>query len=52
MSKIKIARWRLLKVIFVVNLDTLLLREFLPYIDHSNGRKSYMVGNIIPIAFQ
>jgi hypothetical protein len=47
MSKIKIARWRLLKVLFVVNLDTLYLREFLPYITNSNGSTSYMVGNII-----
>jgi hypothetical protein len=52
MSKIKIARWILLKVLFVVNLDTLYLREFLPYITNSNGRKCYMVGNIILIPFQ
>jgi hypothetical protein len=52
MSKIKIARWRLLKVLFLVNLDTLYLREFLPYITNSNGSTSYMVGNIILIPFQ
>jgi hypothetical protein len=52
MSKIKIAIWRLLKVLFVVNLDTLYLREFLPYINNSNGSTSYMVGNIILRPFQ
>jgi hypothetical protein len=31
MSKINIARWKLLKVLFVVNLDTLYLRECLRY---------------------
>jgi hypothetical protein len=36
----------------MINLDTLYLKEFLPYIPISNGIKSYMVGNIIPIPFQ
>jgi hypothetical protein len=44
MSKIKIARWRLLKVLFLVNLDTLYLKEFLFYIPSSNGSTRYMVG--------
>jgi hypothetical protein len=43
MSKIKIARWKLLKVLFVVNLDTLSLREILPYINNSNGSISYIL---------
>jgi hypothetical protein len=52
MSKIKIARWRLLKVLFFVSLDTLSLKAFFPYIRSSNGSTSYMVGNFILIPFQ
>jgi hypothetical protein len=36
----------------MVILNTLSLKEFLPYIHISYGRISYMVGNIIPIPFQ
>jgi len=52
MSKIKIARWRLLKVLFLISLDTLYLKAFLPYIPISNGITCYMVGNIILRPFQ
>jgi hypothetical protein len=56
MSKINIARWILLKVLFFLfmmnSLDTLYLNSFLPYIPISNGITSYMVGNIILIYFQ
>jgi hypothetical protein len=53
MYNINIARWRLLKVLFLVNLDTLSLKEFLPYIPISNGSTiDYMVGNIISRPFQ
>jgi hypothetical protein len=37
---------------FIISLDTLSLKEFLPYIPSSNGRKIYMVGNIILGPFQ
>jgi hypothetical protein len=37
---------------FMINLDTIYLKEFLPYISLSNGSPSYMVGNIIPRPFQ
>jgi hypothetical protein len=36
----------------MVSLDTLSLKEFLPYIPSSNGSTSYMVGNIILRPFQ
>jgi hypothetical protein len=36
----------------MVNLDTLSLDAFLPYIPSSKGSTIYMVGNIIPITFQ
>jgi hypothetical protein len=52
MFKIKIATWILLKVLFLVSLDTLYLNSFLHYIHKSNGSTSYMVGNIILINFQ
>jgi hypothetical protein len=52
MSKINIATWRLLKVLSLVNLDTLSLMELLPYTTNSNGIKSYMVGNLILGPFQ
>jgi hypothetical protein len=37
---------------FMVSLDTLPLKEFLPYMPNSNGSTIYMVGNIILIPFQ
>ena len=52
MSKINIATWRLLKVLSLVNLDTLYLMVFLSYMPNSNGITSYMVGNLIMIPFQ
>jgi hypothetical protein len=52
MSMINISRWRLLNVLFLVILNTLSLKEFLPYIPNSNWRKSDMVGNFIPRPFQ
>jgi len=36
----------------MVSLDTLSLKEFLPYIPNSNGSTIYMVGNIIPRPFE
>jgi hypothetical protein len=36
----------------MISLDTLYLKEFLPYIPSSNGSTSYMVGNIILRPFQ
>jgi hypothetical protein len=47
MPKINIARWRLLKVLFFVNLDILYLKECLPYIPSSNWITIYMVINHI-----
>jgi hypothetical protein len=52
MSKIKIGRWRLLKVLFLVSLDTLFLNVILLYIPGSNRSTSYIVGNLILIPFQ
>jgi hypothetical protein len=52
MFKIKIARWILLKVLFLVSLDKLSLKTFLPYIPSSNGSTRYMVENIIQRHFQ
>jgi hypothetical protein len=37
----------ILFLFFMVSLDTLSLKEFLPYIPIPNGRTSYMVGNLI-----
>jgi hypothetical protein len=36
----------------MLNLDTLSLKELLPYILNSNGRTCYMVGNFILTPFQ
>jgi hypothetical protein len=55
MSKISIARWRLLEIYFwilMLNLDTLFLKVFLLSIPSSNGSIGYMVENSIPIPFQ
>jgi hypothetical protein len=38
--------------LLMVSLDTLSLKEVLPYTPILNGITSYMVGNIIPIPFQ